>query len=229
MKRENLLALAYGLPSFACAGKYCCVCRVGWSCLLKSNTTHIAIHALFVTYHVDLFLNVYHLSRGWLFVGEAVILTVASLHEPVVRLLDVAPKLPTPLTALACVVFVAFGGIFCASSLEWAWLRRTAIGATWPPYQLAERCLRSPFLCRSFHSGALSRFFYLIRFCFFIYLFICYCLTNDVCRSLDHSPLAVGVHFIVSIYTYDALLAYVTLAHASLVKALFRFLFFHGL
>ena len=137
MKKDDALALAFALPSFALA----------------------AVHALYVTYHIDLFLNVYGLSRTWLFAGESAMLLLASAHEP-----------------LAGVSMAAAHGY-----------RRhlTAISA----------------------GGALLALAFLVPF------FPLWPLA---------SPLATGAHFVLSVYAYDALLAYVSLAHAALLADLTR-------
>lgn len=60
MKRDTLCAIAYSSTSFAAA----------------------ALQALFVTYHVTLFVNVYQLSHRWFFIGETFIMIWTTLNDP---------------------------------------------------------------------------------------------------------------------------------------------------
>jgi Na+/melibiose symporter-like transporter len=130
---SRVIALAYALPSLAT----------------------YSIHAVFVVYHVDLFLNVYGMSRAWLYAGELWILVVSSLNEPL------------------------FGYLMASAH---GYRRHLAAIST---------------------GGAL--------------LALASLLPHYPLWSFAESPFALGMHFILSVYLYDALLAYVTLAHASLL------------
>jgi Na+/melibiose symporter-like transporter len=130
---SRVIALAYALPSLAT----------------------YSIHAVFVVYHVDLFLNVYGMSRAWLYGGELGILVVSSLNEPLFGYLMASAH--------------GYRRHLSAISTGGALLALASLLPYFPLWSLAE------------------------------------------------SPLALGLHFIISVYLYDALLAYVTLAHASLL------------
>jgi Na+/melibiose symporter-like transporter len=130
---SRVIALAYALPSLAT----------------------YSIHAVFVVYHVDLFLNVYGMSRAWLYAGELWVLIVSSLNEPL------------------------FGYLMANAH---GYRRHLAAIST---------------------GGALLALSSLVPY-FPLW-------------SVQDSPLALGLHFILSVYLYDALLAFVTLAHASLL------------
>lgn len=133
-RSSSLLAWAYALPSLAI----------------------YSVHAVFVVYHVDLFLHVYRMSRSWLLAGELWILICSSLNEPLFGYVMSGTRgFRRHLSAIA-----AGGALLAAASLL--------------PY-------------------------------------------FPLWRLDDGSGVALGAHFVLSVYVYDALLAYVTLAHASLL------------
>jgi len=113
------------------------------------------VHLSLTSGRQDLFLNVYHMPRAYVYGGELWILIFSSVNEPL------------------------FGYIMAASRGYRRHLSAISVG------------------------GAL--------------LALASCLPYFPLWSVQSSTFALGAHFVVSVYLYDALLAYVSLAHASLL------------